>query len=270
MIVERLFPQKSKLFNKWRHPLSQFGTVLDAQGLIQLFTIWTLTVAGIVLQIGLVNRFVYWEWNGWLLGLIKLFLSTLLFYLFLHPKGLWFPGKKRLNKKEYASHFGLALLFLLIGWTNINNTLFDLVKLLPYLAAFLGGLAIFQFIIEFDKTKGVWVNFHWNSKQPILMSSVGLFCIAILLGFYFDDPIITSAGIVSVPFPLIALIWPSHVRHLQRARFYPLFIFAMFLCVRAPWFLIPLAILFYTLRIVNYFRYGIVYPSFGVDFSDNI
>ena len=135
MIVERLFPPKSKLFNKWRHPLSQFGTVLDAQGLIQLFTIWTLTVAGIVLQIGLVNRFVYWEWNGWLLGLIKLFLSTLLFYLFLHPKRLWFPGVKRLNEKEYASHFGLALLFLLIGWTNINNTLFDLVKLLPYLAA---------------------------------------------------------------------------------------------------------------------------------------
>ena len=31
-----------------------------------------------------------------------------------------------------------------------------------------------------------------------------------------------------------------------------------------------LAGLFYTLRIVNYFRYGIVFPSFGVDLPDEI
>ena len=75
---------------------------------------------------------------------------------------------------------------------------------------------------------------------------------------------------VTLPFPLITLIWPNRIRHLQRGRFYPLFIFAMFLCVRAPWFFIPIALLFYMLRVVNYFRYGIVYPSFGVDFSDDL
>ena len=75
-------------------------------------------------------------------------------------------------------------------------------------------------------------------------------------------------ALLTIPFAIIALIWPSHVRHLQRARFYPLFIFAMFLCVRAPWFLIPLAILFFSIRTVNYLRYGIVHPSFGVDFLD--
>ena len=47
-----------------------------------------------------------------------------------------------------------------------------------------------------------------------------------------------------------------------------LFTFAMFLSVRAAWFLVPLAVLFFTLRMVNYFRYGIVHPSFGVDFLE--
>ena len=92
--------------------------------------------------------------------------------------------------------------------------------------------------------------------------------ITIILGISLDDPVVSTAGAVSIPFAIIALIWPSHVRHLQRARFYPLFIFAMFLCVRAPWFLIPLAILFFSIRTVNYLRYGIVHPSFGVDFLD--
>ena len=92
--------------------------------------------------------------------------------------------------------------------------------------------------------------------------------ISILIGILLDDPIVSTAGMVALPFAAIALIWRSHVRHLQRARFYPIFIFAMFLCVRAPWFLIPLAVLFFVLRTVNYFRYGIVHPSFGVDFLE--
>ena len=139
---------------------------------------------------------------------------------------------------------------------------------MPYLTAFLSGLLVFQFILEFDQTKGVWFNFHWDNKELYLSLSVLSMSIAILIGILFDDPVVSTAGMVALPFAAIALIWPSHVRHLQRARFYPIFIFAMFLCVRAPWFLIPLAVLFFVLRTVNYFRYGIVHPSFGVDFLE--
>jgi len=38
----------------------------------------------------------------------------------------------------------------------------------------------------------------------------------------------------------------------------------MFSCVRAPWFLIILGLLFFTIRSINYLKYGIIYPSFGV------
>ena len=265
MIIERIFPPSSTHYNKWRNSFSRWGELLDAKGLIQLFTIWTFTVAGFVLQMGSSDRFVYWEWNGWLIGLIKLAFVTALFISVFQPKTQWVAGKKRLNKKEFGIHFGIAFLLLIVGWINPDSSLKDIIKILPYLTAFLGGLAVFQFVIEFDETKGEWYNFHWERKEFFLLSSIILIFSAVLLGFYFDDPIISTAGMVALPFPVIALIWPSHVRHLQRARFYPLFILAMFLCVRAPWFLFPLAGLFYTLRTVNYFRYGIVYPSFGVD-----
>ena len=83
-----------------------------------------------------------------------------------------------------------------------------------------------------------------------------------------DDPIISTVSMVSFPFPLTSINMASIYGHLQEARFYPLFTCAMFLSVRAPWFLIPLIILFYSLRLINYFRFGIVYPSFGVDFDE--
>lgn len=241
---------------------------MDAGGLIQLFIIWTLTVSGIVANMDHTNRFVYWEWSGWMIGLIKLLLVSIVFLVWIHPRKLWIIGTRTLNNTELGTHLGIAIVLLLIGWFNPRSGLGSLSSLVPYLTAFLSGLLVFQFILEFDKTKGVWFNFHWDNKELYLSLSVLSMSIAILIGILFDDPVVSTAGMVALPFAAIALIWPSHVRHLQRARFYPIFIFAMFLCVRAPWFLIPLAVLFFVLRTVNYFRYGIVHPSFGVDFLE--
>ena len=138
----------------------------------------------------------------------------------------------------------------------------------PYFTAFLSCLLIFQFPLILDEDKGVWNYFDWNNKVQYFSLSLILMIASVLLGVFLDDPIMSTAGAVSVAFPLVGLIWPNHVRHLQRARFFPLFTFAMFLCVRAPWFLIPLGILFFLIRTINYFRFGIVYPSFGVDFLE--
>ena len=270
MIIERIFPPQSVRYNKWHKSFSRLGEFLDAKGLIQLFAIWTLTVSGIVLQMGTTDRFVYWDWNGWLVGIIKLAFVTGLFFLVFKPKELWVAGKKRLNNNELVTHTLIAVLFLLIGWISSDSSLGGLLQIFPYSLSFLGVLLIYQFVIEFDVTKGEWFNVQWDKKIFFLLRSTLLIFISVLLGFYFNDPIISTASMVAIPFPLIALIWPSHVRHLQRARFYPLFIFAMFVCVRAPWFLFPLAGLFYTFRTVNYFRYGIVYPSFGVNLPENI
>ena len=68
-------------------------------------------------------------------------------------------------------------------------------------------------------------------------------------------------------------VWPNHVRHVKRLQFFPLFTFAMFACIRAPWFFIFLLALFFIVRTINYLKFGIVYPSFGVhleEISDDV
>ena len=119
--------------------------------------------------------------------------------------------------------------------------------------------------------KEVKKNFEkWDDKELYFSLAFVSLLIALIIGFKYDDPFISTASAVAIPFSIFALIWPNHIRHLHRLRFYPIFIFAMFLCVRVPWFIIPLIILFIAIRIINYFRYGIVYPSFGVDFDEDI
>jgi len=270
MIVERIFPPDSKFYNRNRNRFSDFGKKLDAISITQLFSIWTLTVSGFVLGTGQENRFVYMDWTGWGYGLIKLIAVTVLFYFILKPKSFWIAGLKRLSGSEIFLHTFIALLLILIGWIDHRASIANFIGITPYIFAFMGCLFAFQVNLEYDETKGEWYNFDWDQKEQNFLFSTLSLSAAVILGFYFDDPIISTAGMVALPFPLITLIWPNRIRHLQRVRFYPLFIFAMFLCVRAPWFFIPIALLFYMLRVVNYFRYGIVYPSFGVDFSDDL
>ena len=94
--------------------------------------------------------------------------------------------------------------------------------------------------------------------------SLILMIISAVFGYKLDDPIISTVSMVSLFLPAVALIWPNHVRHIKRLQFYPLFVLAMFTCVRSPWFLIILGIHFFIMRSVNYLKYGITYPSFGV------
>lgn len=265
MLIEKIFPLKSNLYFNLNKLFVKVGSKIDKIGLIQLFSIWTVTVAGIVFDMGLTDRFVYWDWSNWKIGFSKLFFVTLVFIFFLKPRGLWKIDSKRLSASSICIHMVVAFILLLFGY---SGPLDHLIYLMPYLLAFYSGLLIFQFQIQLNIEKKTWFSIDWGNKIYILFTSSLSMLVSVIIGIYLDDPILSTSTMVSAPFPLIALIWPNHIRHLQRARFYPLFIFAMFLCVRAPWFLIPLTILFIFLRLVNYFRFGIVYPSFGVDFTE--
>ena len=278
MLIEKIIPVGSDLYSVWSGYFSELGKKIDSQGWVQLFSIWTLTVGGIVLSMDLTDRYIYWEWSGWIEGFIKLLIVSILFIFILKPNGMWTAGTKRLNIKEFLIHsvigsilvvFGLFDLEMIIGpYESKIEFLHVLLSLISYVFSFLSCLIVFQFILELEEDKGTWNNFNWEHKFEYLSISVVFMVLAMLLGIFLEDPVASTAAAVSIPFPLIALIWPNHVRHLQRARFYPLFTFAMFLSVRAAWFLVPLVFLFFTLRMVNYFRYGIVHPSFGVDFLE--
>ena len=278
MLIEKIIPVGSDLYSVWSGYFSELGKKIDSQGWVQLFSIWTLTVGGIVLSMDLSDRYIYWEWSGWIEGFLKLFIVSIVFIFILKPNEMWTAGTKRLNIKEFLIHSGIGTILVLFGLFDLEmivgpyeskiEFLHVLLSLISYVFSFLSCLIVFQFILELEEDKGTWNNFNWEHKFEYLSISVGFMALAMLLGIFLEDPVASTAAAVSIPFPLIALIWPNHVRHLQRARFYPLFTFAMFLSVRAAWFLVPLAVLFFTLRMVNYFRYGIVHPSFGVDFLE--
>ncbi|GIR41923.1 MAG: hypothetical protein CM15mP52_1530 [Candidatus Neomarinimicrobiota bacterium] len=278
MLIEKIIPVGSNLYSVWKGHSSKIGKKIDSQGWVQLFSIWTLTVGGIVLSMDLSDRYIYWEWSGWIEGFIKLLIVSIVFIFILKPNEMWTAGTKRLNIKEFLIHSGIGSILIVFGLFDLGmivgpyeskiEFLHVLLSLISYVFSFLSCLIVFQFILELEKDKGTWNNFNWEHKFEYLSISVGFMVLAMFLGIFLEDPVASTAAAVSIPFPLIALIWPNHVRHLQRARFYPLFTFAMFLSVRAAWFLVPLALLFFTLRMVNYFRYGIVHPSFGVDFLE--
>ena len=278
MLIEKIIPVGSDLYSLWSGYFSELGKKIDSQGWVQLFSIWTLTVGGIVLSMDLSDRYIYWEWSGWIEGFIKLLIVSIVFIFILKPNEMWTAGTKRLNIKEFLIHSGIGSILIVFGLFDLGmivgpyeskiEFLHVLLSLISYVFSFLSCLIVFQFILELEEDKGTWNNFNWEHKFEYLSISVGFMALAMLLGIFLEDPVASTAAAVSIPFPLIALIWPNHVRHLQRARFYPLFTFAMFLSVRAAWFLVPLAVLFFTLRMVNYFRYGIVHPSFGVDFLE--
>lgn len=268
MLIEKIFTKKSNFYTKLKPIFISFGKIFDRLGLIHLFSIWTIVISGIVVNFHSSDRFTYWDWSTWVEGSFKLLLISLLFTLYLFPQKLWCLGNKILNLKEILYHSILGFMLMLIGYVNFNTSFVDIFLLFPYYLALLSCILIFQFTLELNVDNGTWDVLNWDNKNFNLSISLLFMLSAVALGILFDDPIVSTAGMVSSPYALIAVVWPNHVRHLQRARFYPLFTFAMFLCVRAPWFIIPLFLLFFILRVTNYFRYGIAYPSFAVDFLD--
>ena len=146
------------------------------------------------------DRYVYWRWNGWEFGLMKLFFATVFYYYFLNPNNLWIIGSKRLETNEIGLHMGVA--FILISYGNIgaNSLIPYFVGIIPYLLAFLSCLLVFQFSLTLDHEKGTWQCFEWKKVKQHFSLSLFLMILSVLLGIQLDDPIMSTAGAVSVAF----------------------------------------------------------------------
>ena len=155
---------------------------------------------------------------------------------------------------------------LLLGSIGLQFSMDVIKNFVPYLLFYISVWLVFsiELIGKDDKS----ISIAGSSPRILnLVFSTLFIIVGSIIGFHFDDPVASTVSTVYLPFLIVALIMPVHVRHLQRARIYGVFIPAVFLTVRFPWFLIPLWALFFLLRLYHYFRFNIVYPTFGVDYD---
>ena len=263
MILARLIPKGSRKYQIIKNDINVYAELLEKYNIINLFAVWTVTVSGFTYMLGHDDRYSYWDWSGYVDGIIRLVLATTVFYI-TSKKGIWKRSDNRLGYFDLLNNFIIVSVCFLIGAVNMMFAEVNIIGVVPYFSSIAAGILIYEFKITYDQENNDWKINNWDNKVKYLFISLLLMVLSTVIGYNLDDPIISTVSMVSLFFPAVALIWPSHVRHIKRLQFYPLFILAMFSCVRAPWFLIILGFLFFTIRSINYLKYGIIYPSFGV------
>lgn len=262
MLLARYAPVGSQRYEKLAQRVKSFDRII---GWLppQLFGIWSVFVAGIALGKAQIDRFYFWDWNDWLIGGIGLVVIIFVFFI-LENKFKYFPYKDNIITLESISyHVFMPLTVFSLGYilfAGFSTLFFTIIYVLLYLAIYL------IHTIKIDNSKN---SISTESKKHIKsITSIILLMIAVVIGIIFDDPLLSTASLVSLPF-LIVLLFGKNLRHLERAQFYPIFIFSMFVTSREGWFLIPLLLLFFILRSYNYLRYQKVYPTFGVTNDQN-
>lgn len=259
MLLARYAPVGSQRYEKLAQAAKSFDKIMEWLP-AQLFGIWSIFVAGMAAGKAQTDRY-FWDWNDWLIGVIGLMVITALFY----------PLKRKLkikriqeieftkNSLTYIFYVIIFLVLFAIGWlTTASLNIHDLIDGSTRYLAFSGSLIFIHSIKHEDIN--IFDLKHKNI-QTVVAILLLLFCS--FSGYISDDPVLSTASIVSLPF-LVVLLFGKHVRHLERAKFYPIFIFAMFVVSLEAWFLISLLLLFFILRCYNYLRYQSVYPTFGV------
>jgi len=261
MLLARYAPVGSQRYEKLAQAAKSIDKIIEWLP-VQLFGIWTVFVAGIAAGKATADRFYFWDWGDWLIGLIGIAAITILIG-FLRFKQKYLPVDDiSVSYKTMGYHLILSFMLFEIG-SLLYNTIF-VINAILYVMAYIAIYLIHT--ITYDKSEQKIVS--PNDKNVKTGIAIILFIIIAIIGYYFDDPVISTGSIVSLPF-LIVLLFGKHIRHIERANFYPIFIFAMFVVSREGWFLVPLLLLFFILRSYNYLRYQKVYPTFGVTNDQN-
>ena len=226
------------------------------------FGMWCMVISGFNIIKGQENRYIFWDWNS---GSLFIFSVIILVTVWSILSARHAVTPKNINNLRSLLYFiVIGSMALLLGSIGPKFSMVAIKNYAPYLLFYIAVWLVFsiEFIEQDDKSIEI------VDSSPRIRNLVGattLIIVGTVMGFQFDDPVASTVSTVYLPFLLVALIMPAHTRHLQRARIYGVFIPAVFLVVRFPWFLIPLCTLFFLLRLYHYFRFNIVYPTFGVD-----
>jgi len=257
MLLARYAPIGSQRYKNLAQSVKSFDKIIEWLP-AQLFGIWSIFVAGMAAGKAQTDRFYFWDWSDWLVGMVGILALTVLFRMIKNKFKIFPYSDGEISLKSRGYHVFMPLIVSYLGFifvAGFGTIFYATIYVLPYFAVYL------IHSVKIDNSTNI-IPLESNKHIKLLISIIFLM-IAGVLGFIFDEPVIATASLVSLPF-LLVLLFGKHVRHLERAKFYPIFIFAMFVTSREAWFLIPLLLLFFLLRSYNYLRYQKVYPTFGV------
>ena len=169
----------------------------------------------------------------------------------------------------------VGVLLFMFGWhlvmsNQLNNKLIILnismvVSMSPYLLCF-SSVALLTTLPDMkgdvgsgDKTFPIVYG-----KIPALLLSLILICSAFVCSIYNEDPLASTATLVSIPFFMMT-IFRRMDKDILRAIRYPIFILNFFALSVYPWLSLPLMITYYLSKYYYWHRFDLHYPTLLVE-----
>ena len=263
MILERLFPKNTSRYAQARDAMAFLKPILQWNP-ERWISGWLMVLSGANVVFAADDRYFYLDMSTFSIPLL----------IFLIGGGIGTAMLSKFPKFPQSIVSARGILFYALtgsilfisGFATFEFNIKYLFSGGAYLAYFLAAWLVYSIEIKLESDKKTVP--PKIDQVGILISVLILLSFSCFAGFSQNDPMISTVSAIFIPFILVALIFPAHVRHIQRARMYGVFVPAMFLSIRFPWFLIPLAVVFYGLRKITYFQTDEVYPSFRVDFDE--
>ena len=261
MLAEKYILQGTGFYKKLSKSFSYFDSFFKLKPL-RWFAVWAIIISGNNVAIHLENRWSYWSWESFSLYLIfALVISSFIDFIFSTKAN---NGVNKSFYSEQVKSLFYGFMLFLIG-ANPLNLSFDLLFFgLPYILFFFIGHLTWEIPLNLFNTSSP----HKKDFAPFLTLIIICTFFASGIGYINDDPMISTIAAVFLPFPIVAILFPLAIRHLQRCRMYVVFIPTMFLSMRYPWFLFMILPLFLFSRYYFYFTRGNVIPTFKVDHPD--
>ena len=160
----------------------------------------------------------------------------------------------------------------LTGWAIVNTNSLELSKILhiikysfPYLLCYT-SVSLLTTIpdIKGDNETGSETFPIKFGRIPTMIISTALVIFASYLGFIWDDPISSTAALISIPFYIFMVLRRSPVDVLRTIRF-SIFNLAFFLMAVYPFLFVASFINFYLSKYYYWHRFNLHYPTFLVE-----